>query len=128
MKIAVNILGSLVGGGLGRAQTMAVASVDQGQITSWEEFEVRWDLSHDQPVGGGLTIGERPDVPGREPHSSHGSHHARIVSFMKEHQVDAVVTGHVGPPMAHTLDLMGITVFVGATGDARQAALDAAAQ
>jgi len=119
MIIAVNIVGNLVGTGLGRAATIAVADVEDSQIRSWEEYEVRWDLSHDQPSQL-LTIGSRPDA-------SHGSHHARIVSFMKEHHVQAVVTGHVGPPMAHTMDLMGIRVVTGAIGDAKAAALDAAA-
>jgi predicted Fe-Mo cluster-binding NifX family protein len=118
MIIAVNVVGGLVGSGLGRAATIAVADVEDSQIRSWEEYEVRWDLSHDQPAQP-LTVGTRPDA-------SHGSHHARIVSFMKEHGVQVVVTGHVGPPMAHTLDLMGITVVTGAIGDAKQAALDAA--
>ena len=108
----------LVGTGLGRATTIAVADVEDSQIRSWEEYEVRWDLSHDQPA--------QPSAAGARPDASHGSHHARIVSFMKEHGVQVVVTGHVGPPMAHTLDLMGISVVTGAIGDAKQAALDAA--
>jgi len=103
-----------VGGGLGRATAIAVARVEDSQILSWEEIEVRWDLSHDQPG---------PARPGEQP--SHGAHHARIVSFMKEHEVEAVVTGHAGPPMVHTLGLMGIPIVQGAAGDARQAALDA---
>jgi len=120
MIIAVNIVDNLVGAGLGRAKTIAVARVENSQILSWDEIEVRWDLSHGQPSTM-LTIGTRAEAP-----ASHGSHHARIVSFMKDHQVQAVVTGHVGPPMAHTLDLMGIAVVQGAVGDARQAAIAAA--
>jgi len=116
MIIAVNVVGGLVGSGLGRAATIAVADVEDSQIRSWQEYEVRWDLSHDQPA---VTVGARPEA-------SHGSHHARIVSFMREHRIEVVVTGHVGPPMAHTLDLMGIRVVTGAIGDAKQAALDAA--
>jgi len=124
MIIAVNVAGQNVGAGLGRASRIAVAEVDGGQILTWEEFEVRWDLSHDQGSGV-LTIGTKED-PGAGSQSSHGSHHGRIVSFFREHKVEAVVTGHLGPPMAHTLDLMGISVAI-ASGDARQAALEAAA-
>ena len=119
MIIAVNIVGNLVGTGLGRATTIAIADVEDSQIVSWEEYEVRWDVSHDQPV--------QPLAVGVRPSASHGSHHARIVSFMKEHHVQVVVTGHVGPPMAHTLDLMGIEVVTGTIGDAKQAAIDTAA-
>ena len=110
MIVAVNVVGEAMGTGLGRAQSMAIADVEQGQIESWEVFDVRWDLSHDAPDSAG-----------------HGAHHARIVRFMKEHGVEAVVTGHAGPPMVHTLDLMGIGVLVNAEGDARQAAIDGAA-
>ncbi|MCL2470901.1 MAG: dinitrogenase iron-molybdenum cofactor [Propionibacteriaceae bacterium] len=124
MIIAVNIVGSLVGEGLGRAQTMAVADVEDGTILSWKEIEVRWDLSHDQPSAGEQAA---PDAPFHTAHTSHGSHHARIVTFMRDHDVEVVVTGHVGPPMAHTLGLMGITVLVGATGEAKQVAVEAAA-
>jgi len=119
MIIAVNVAGDLVGTGLGRAHTMAVAEVAADDIVSWEEFEVRWDLSHDG-LSGGIPTGQVPP--------SHGSHHARIVSFLRQHQVEAVVTGHVGPPMAHTLDLMGIAVLTGAAGEARAAAIQAAAR
>jgi len=110
MIIAVNISGSLVGGGLGRASTMAVAKVEQGQIVSWNEVPVGWDVSHD------------------DPNLDHGTHHARIVTFMRDNHVETVVTGHIGPPMAHTLNLMGIALVDGVTGPAREAAIAAASR
>jgi len=110
MIIAANIDGDSVGGGLGRAQTMAIATVEDGQITSWQEEPVRWDLAHEQVESGAVTG---------------GGHHARIVSFLRAHKVELVVAGHVGPPMVHTLGLMGVRI-VTATGPARQAILDAA--
>jgi len=108
MIIAVNVTGDNVSEGLGRAQTMAVANVENGQIDSWQTYNVRWDLTHDLPSG-------------------HGAQHARITEFMTEHEVDAVVSGHVGPPMVYALSQMGIGVLQEAEGDARQAVLDAAA-
>jgi len=110
MIIAVNIDGDVVGGGLGRAQTMAIAEVKDGQIASWQEESVRWDIAHEQVESGAVTG---------------GSHHARIVKFLREHKVEAVIAGHVGPPMMHTLELLGVRVVI-ATGSARQAVLDAA--
>ena len=110
MIIAVNIEGDLVGGGLGRSANMAVADVQAGQIVNWTETAVGWDALHDDPT------------------SNHGAHHARIAKFMKDNQVDAIVSGHIGPPMAHTLGLMEIHMFVGAEGPARQAVLMAAAE
>jgi len=114
MIIAVNVVSDQVGGGLGRAQTMAVARVESGEIADWTEHEVRWDLSHDA-----IDV-SRPDGPG-----GHGGHHATIVRFLRDNQVQVVVTGHAGPPMLHTLDLMGIRVVLDAAGPARQAALAA---
>ncbi|MCL2316726.1 MAG: hypothetical protein FWC46_06545 [Actinomycetia bacterium] len=111
MNIAVNVSGDEVGGGLGRAATMAVAAVEDGAIASWTTVDVGWDASHDQ-IDAGV--------------ASEGGHHARIVRFMREHEIRGVVTGHAGPPMVHTLGLMGIHVFA-AEGDAREAALAAAA-
>jgi len=108
MIIAVNVIGDNVGEGLGRAQTMAVANVENGQIESWQTYDVRWDLTHDLPSG-------------------HGAQHTRITGFMTEHDVDAVVAGHVGPPMVAVLSQMRIGVLQEAEGDARQAVLDAAA-
>jgi predicted Fe-Mo cluster-binding NifX family protein len=92
-----------VGGGWGRADRVAVAQVDNTGVSRWEEFEVGWGQSHDQ--------------------DGEGSHHARIARFLTEHKVTCVVAGHMGPPMAHMLDQMQITVRIGATGDARAAAV-----
>lgn len=110
MIVAVNVVGDSVGTGLGKAKTMAVAQVEDGQIESWQTFDVGWDVLHDQVDEAG-----------------HGAHHARIVKFMKDNAVEAVVSGHVGPPMIHTLDLMGLAVIVNAAGDARQAVIDSVA-
>jgi len=114
MIIAVNVVGDQVAGGLGRAETMAIAQVEDGAITSWTEHEVRWDLAHDAMDQG---------LPGGP--SSHGGHHATIVRFLKDNGVEAVITGHAGPPMLHTLDLMGIETFFAGGADAREAAIAA---
>ncbi|MFN8196065.1 MAG: NifB/NifX family molybdenum-iron cluster-binding protein [Nocardioidaceae bacterium] len=94
-----------VGHGWGRAARVAVTEVSGGELVSWDEYDVRWDELHD--AGG------------------EGSHHARIVRFLKDHAVEAVVAGHMGPPMHHTLDKLGVAVHTGAVGDARDAVLAA---
>jgi Dinitrogenase iron-molybdenum cofactor. len=106
--IAVNVDGDQVGGGWGRAHTVALATIARGTIVSWEEIEVGWDVSHDTA-------------------SSEGSHHADIVRFLRDHEVRAVVTGHMGPPMAQTLRKLHVFPLVNAAGDARDAALAGAA-
>ena len=109
MIVAINVDGEMVADMFGRAHTMAIADIEQGQIVSWQEEEVGWDIAHDQAP-------------------SHEAHHARIAKFMKEQHVEVVVTGHIGPPMVHTLGLMGIEMFMGVDGPARQAAVAAVAE
>lgn len=103
--VAVNLAGPDVGGGWGKARTVAVAHVTDGQVTGWAEHQVGWDALH----------GTGPE----------GSHHARIVRFCREHDVTVIVTGHLGPPMHHTLTKLGVKVVTNLTGDARTAAVAA---
>ena len=85
----------------GRADRVAVADVVGGEIVSWLEVEVAWSRLHD----------EGPP----------GSHHARVVTFLRDHQVEAVVANHVGDGMVRTLAAMGLPLHLGAAGDARAA-------
>ena len=94
-----------VGPGWGRADRVAVANVTANAIDAWQEFDVNWGLLHDSGPEGG--------------------HHARIARFLKEHDVQAVIAGHMGPPMEHMLGKMGIEVHLGAAGLAREALLGA---
>ncbi|HEU4513175.1 MAG TPA: NifB/NifX family molybdenum-iron cluster-binding protein [Nocardioidaceae bacterium] len=96
----------VVGGGLGRASHVALASVDDGQVTSWDEIEVGWDRLHGE--------------------GTEGSHHARIVKFLREHDVNVVVAKGVGEGMQRVLGNMGIRMALGLQGDARQAVKQAA--
>jgi len=92
-----------VGGGWGRANRVAVAEIQGGRIVSWDEIEVGWDRLHDE--------------------GTEGSHHARIARFLMDRKVSQVVSGHMGPGMQQMLGRMGITIRIGVSGDARQAAL-----
>ena len=96
-----------VDGGWGRAPLVALATVEGGRITAWEEHAVAWDVLHD--VG------------------TEGGHHARVATFLKDHGVEVVIAGHMGPPMAQMLGRMRILVRSGVTGDAR-AAVEAASR
>ncbi|MCL2463630.1 MAG: NifB/NifX family molybdenum-iron cluster-binding protein [Micrococcales bacterium] len=104
--VALSLVGSQVGGGWGRAQRIAVATVDQGVVTDWVEHDVAWDVAHDE--------------------GTDGSHHARVVRFLQSNSVQVVATGHMGPPMARMLATMGIRTVVDATGDPRDVAVAAA--
>ena len=106
LNIAVNVAGTEVGGGLGRARTMAVTTVNTaGEITDWRGFEDGWDILLEQ--------------------GPHGNLHAVIVGFMRDHGIAAVVSGHMGPPMVNTMMKLGV-LPLSAAGEARSAARDAA--
>lgn len=92
--------------GLGRAKVVAVANVQDGRVAGWQEHAVGWDTAHDE--------------------GTEGSHHARIAKFLREHEVEAVVTGRVGEGMVRMLGTMGIRLVTDAVGDARDAAVSAA--
>lgn len=104
--VALSLVGTQVGGGWGKAQRIAIATVDDGTITDWTEHDVRWDVAHDE--------------------GTEGSHHARVVRFLRDNGVQVVATGHMGPPMARMLGTMGIRAVVDLAGDPREAALAAA--
>ena len=90
-----------VGGGLGKAASVAVARVVGGEIESWEVFDVGWDVLHDA--------------------GPHGTHHARIIRFLQEHEVTDVAAAHIGESMQNTLGKLGLQVHVGVDGDAQAA-------
>ena len=85
----------------GRAQRVAIATVNDGSIAAWQEFEVGWDTAH----------GSGPE----------GQHHARIARFLQEHGVQTIVADHMGDGMRQKVGRMGIAVRLGAAGTARDA-------
>lgn len=92
----------------GKAERVAVAVVEDGDITDWQEHDVRWDVLHDE--------------------GTEGSHHARIARFLREHDVDVVVAGHMGEGMTRMLGTMKIRTVLGASGPAREAVRAAVAE
>ena len=90
----------------GRADWIAIADVVDGEILNWREIEVSWSTLHDE--------------------GTDGSHHARVVRFLKDQKIESIVANHMGDGMTRMLETMGIPVHLGASGDAR-AAIKAAA-
>ncbi|HSK32400.1 MAG TPA: NifB/NifX family molybdenum-iron cluster-binding protein [Propionicimonas sp.] len=91
----------------GKAHWIGVAGVEDGAVTAWQVHEVAWDVSHDE--------------------GTHGSHHARIVRFLKEHGIEAVVVDHMGPGMVQVMQTMRIPVLPASPGDAQASVLAALA-
>lgn len=92
----------------GRAPLVATATVKGGAITSWQEHAVGWGAAHDS--------------------GTHGAHHARIVRFLREHEVDTIVVEHMGAGMRRVACRMGVRLLATDGGAARQAVLEALAQ
>ncbi|MDN5563466.1 MULTISPECIES: NifB/NifX family molybdenum-iron cluster-binding protein [Luteococcus] len=93
----------------GKAHWIGVADVQPGtdgpQVTAWQIHEVAWDESHDA--------------------GTHGSHHARIVRFLKEQGIQAVVVDHMGDGMQRVMNTMGIPLLPATPGDAQASVLAA---
>lgn len=90
-----------VGHSWGKACVVAVARVDDGDIVDWAAHEVGWDALHDE--------------------GEHGTHHARIARFVREHQVDHVIARHMGANMQNMLGKLGITISQPVVENARTA-------
>ena len=106
MLLCVPVTGDgQIGPRWGRAARVAIADVEHGTLASWREVAVAWDDLHDRGTEGG--------------------HHARVARFLREQGVQTVLAHHMGPDMLHMLERMGLTVRLGASGDAREAAMAA---
>lgn len=90
----------------GRARRVAVADVRGGAVVDWREHDVGWDAAHES--------------------GTEGAHHARVARFLKDNGVQTVVAHHMGDGMSRMLLTMGLEVRLGASGDARTAAVTAA--
>jgi predicted Fe-Mo cluster-binding NifX family protein len=86
---------------LGQANTVAICQVSNGVVTDWTEHVVGWDATY-----GIETL---------------GVHHPRVIRFLQQQHVDAVVADHLCDVMQTTLPKLGIAVHLGVTGDARGA-------
>jgi predicted Fe-Mo cluster-binding NifX family protein len=89
----------------GRAQRVAVATVRQGRLSSWDEEEVGWGALREEGSG--------------------RAHHARIARFVKQHGVQVVVAHHMGGDMLAMLERMGVRVEMPGSADAHEAVLAA---
>ena len=91
----------------GRADRIAVADVEEGEIRRWDEVEVSWSRLHDEGTS--------------------AQHHARVARFLRQNHIEGVVAHHVGDGMVRMMNVMKLPLFLDATGDARAAVLAALA-
>ncbi len=89
----------------GRAHWVAIAELADGALTSWTVHEVDWDGLHDA--------------------GTHGSHHARVITFVREQGVEAVVAPMMGEGMARMLTSAGLPILPASPGNAKASVLAA---
>ncbi|MCI1675856.1 MAG: hypothetical protein LKK54_04660 [Ancrocorticia sp.] len=103
MKIAIPVTpDGQIDPRFGKAHDVAVTEVneDGSEILSWDVHQVNWDELHDS--------------------SPHGTHHGRIVRFLIDNGIEAVIINHAGGPMMNTLSKMGMIIVTEAEGDAQE--------
>ena len=86
---------------LGKAPVFATCSLRDGEITDWVEHQVGWDQTYGVDVM--------------------GAHHARVMRFVQDHAVAAVVADDVCDSMRRSLESQGVSVYDNRSGDAREA-------
>lgn len=86
--------------GVGRARRVGRATVHDGSIVGWDEFDVKWDEAHGN--------------------DNEGLHHARIARFFLDHRAHWVVAAGAGPDMRRMLEKAGIRLTF-SSGEARDA-------
>jgi predicted Fe-Mo cluster-binding NifX family protein len=82
--------------GWGRARRVAVATSSDVAVADRREYEVGWDVAHDEGID--------------------GAHEARVAHFLIDHLVEVVVADHMGAGMSCMLATMGIRTAHGAHG------------
>ncbi len=97
---AVDPEGSL-GHSWGKARSVVIGEVEDGQVVAWQPHDVSWDRVHDEGTS--------------------GAHHARVATFVRAHGVQLVLADHVGGGMRRMLGTMGVVLVEGVAGDARSA-------
>ncbi|PWI57042.1 hypothetical protein BM613_10610 [Sulfoacidibacillus thermotolerans] len=85
----------------GRAPKVAVASVQDGAIIDWKEYPVQWDIAREE--------------------TTEGLHHAQIAKWIMEHHVTGVVAVGLGDDMERMLRKIGLDIYLGFNGKARDA-------
>ncbi len=101
MRIAIPVTeDEQVAHGWGRARDLAIVDASGGGIDEWTVVHVGWDELHDE--------------------GTHGSHHARIVRFCREHEITDVIVDHMGQGMVNTLTKLGLRLHQTTLGDARE--------
>ncbi|WP_339063671.1 NifB/NifX family molybdenum-iron cluster-binding protein [Tepidibacillus marianensis] len=115
MKVAVAVLpNGMVNAHFGRANKLALATIENGQISNWEEIEVPFAETHGDHDHGHDHNHDHHD------HHHAPDHHEGIKNLLVEQEVDMVLLDHAGPGMQKVINETTIKIVVGAKGNARE--------
>ncbi|TCS83687.1 NifB/NifX family molybdenum-iron cluster-binding protein [Tepidibacillus fermentans] len=114
MKVAVAVLpNGKVNTHFGRANKLALATIENGQITKWEEVAVPFAETHGNH--------DHHHDHDHEHHHHAPGHHEGIKNWLVDHEVDMVLLDHAGPGMQKVMSETDIKIVVGAKGNAKEA-------
>ncbi len=118
MKVAVAVLpNGNINAHFGRANKLAIATVEEKQIAGWEEIEVPFASTH-----GEHNHDHEHDHNHNHEHHQHAPvHRESIKDFLVNHHVNVVLLEHAGPGMQLVQEQTDIKIVVGAQGDAKSA-------
>ena len=107
MKIALAVLpNGMVNSHLGRADKVAIATVENKEITNWEEYDVPFGKNHDH---------HHHDNHNHNHEHGHGQgnkHHESIRDFLVQHNVDVILVEHSGPGIMAMLEEANVKMVV----------------
>lgn len=105
MKIALAVLpNGMVNSHLGRADKVAIATIEDKEIAKWEEFDVPFGKNHDHHHHHSHEHGHD--------HGQGNKHHESIRDFLVSHNVDVILVEHSGPGILALLEEANIKMVV----------------
>lgn len=118
MKVAVAVLpNGMINAHFGRANKLAFATIENDQITNWQEVDVPFEDTHGDHDHHHDHNHDHEHGHGHHHHSP--GHHEGIKNFLVDSQVDVVLLDHAGPGMQKVMNETNIKIVVGAKGSAK---------
>lgn len=123
MKVAVAVLpNGMINSHFGRAEKIALATIENKQIVDWQELEVPFADTHEDHGHHQHDHHDHDHDHHQHNHHHHGPGHVKgIKAFLVDQHVDLVLLDHAGPGMRTIQNEIEIKVVVGAKGNAKEA-------
>ena len=121
MRVAVAVLpNGMINAHFGRANTLAIATIENKTVANWEEVKVPFEETHGDHGHHDHHHDHDHDHDHHHHHHQPG-HHEGIKNLLVAQNVDMVLLDHAGPGMQKVMDETEIKIVVGAKGNAQDA-------